>query len=128
MMGFSFGGREVRVTRVPAMQQWTRVCILWCSSCSWPRLARRLRRRESNSWLERERGGEGKRGGRRKVGGKEDRRREGEKKKRGGRKKGGGEGEEEGGGESRVSYRILNWEGKQDGSRMIVACVSMCGY
>ena len=88
MMGFSFGGREVRVIRVPAMQQWTRVCILWCSSCSWPRLARRLRRRESNSWLERERGGEGKRGGRRRGGGKEDRRREGEKKKRRGRKKG----------------------------------------
>ena len=28
----------------------------------------------------------------------------------------------------RVSYRILSWGGKQDGSRMIVACVSVCGY
>ena len=75
MMGFSFGGREVRVTRVPAMQQWTQVCILWCSSCSWPRLARRLRRRESNSWLEREgRGGKE----RRRKGRQKERRRGGE--------------------------------------------------
>ena len=83
MMGFSFGGREVRVTRVPAMQQWTRVCILWCSSCSWPRLARRLRWRESNSWLER-----GRRGG--KEGREEKERRKGrqKEKRRGGEEEG----------------------------------------